>query len=163
MNTIIKILQGCLLVSISVLISCQLKQSNTHNENKIATSADSLQIKENQAVANDTLSEYSMVNEDGFFLIDRSGTKIYEIYPFDNGPDYVSEGLQRIIKDGKIGYGDPILGKIIIQPIYSCAYPFENGRAKVSIDCTTIADREHSTWESKKWVHIDKNGKKIIE
>jgi len=161
MNTIIKILQGCLLVSISVLISCQLKQSNTHNENKIATSADSLQIKENQAVANDTLSEYSMVNEDGFFLIDRSGTKIYEIYPFDNGPDYVSEGLQRIIKDGKIGYGDPILGKVIIQPIYSCAYPFENGRAKVSIDCTTIIDGEHSIWDSKEWMYIDKNGKKV--
>jgi len=161
MNTIIKILQGCLLVSISVLISCQLKQSNTHNENKIATSADSLQIKENQAVANDTLSEYSMVNEDGFFLIDRSGTKIYEIYPFDNGPDYVSEGLQRIIKDGKIGYGDPILGKVIIQPIYSCAYPFENGRANVSIDCTTITDGEHSIWESKEWMYIDKNGNKV--
>jgi len=161
MNTIIKILQGCLLVSISVLISCQLKQSNTHNENKIATSADSLQIKEDQAVANDTLSEYSMVNEDGFFLIDRSGTKIYEIYPFDNGPDYVSEGLQRIIKDGKIGYGDPILGKVIIQPIYSCAYPFENGRAKVSIDCTTIIDGEHSIWDSKEWMYIDKNGKKV--
>ena len=161
MNTIIKILQGCLLVSISVLISCQLKQSNTHNENKIATSADSLQIKENQAVANDTLSEYSMVNEDGFFLIDRSGTKIYEIYPFDNGPDYVSEGLQRIIKDGKIGYGDPILGKVIIQPIYSCAYPFENGRAKVSIDCTTIIDGEHSIWDSKEWMYIDKNGKNV--
>ena len=163
MNTIIKILQGCLLVSISVLISCQSKHSKAYIENDVASPADSLQIKENQAVANDTLSEYSMVNEDGFFLIDRSGTKIYEIYPFDNGPDYVSEGLQRIIKDGKIGYGDPILGKVIIQPIYSCAYPFENGRAKVSIDCTTIADREHSTWESKKWVHIDKNGKKIIE
>ena len=161
MNTIIKILQGCLLVSISVLISCQLKQSNTHNENEIATSADSLQIKENQAVANDMLSEYSMVNEDGFFLIDRSGTKIYEIYPFDNGPDYVSEGLQRIIKDGKIGYGDPILGKVIIQPIYSCAYPFENGRAKVSIDCTTITDCEHSIWDSKEWMYIDKNGKNV--
>ena len=36
-----------------------------------------------------------MVSLDGFFLIDNKGNKIYEIFPYDNGPDYVSEGLQR--------------------------------------------------------------------
>ena len=126
MNTIIKILQGCLLVSISVLISCQSKHSKAYIEIDVASPADSFEMKDDQ-----------------------------------NGPDYVSEGLQRIIKDGKIGYGDPILGKVIIQPIYSCAYPFENGRANVSIDCTTITDGEHSIWESKEWMYIDKNGNKV--
>ena len=36
-----------------------------------------------------------MVSLDGFFLIDNKGNKIYEIFPYYNGPDYVSEGLQR--------------------------------------------------------------------
>ncbi|MBK9550653.1 MAG: WG repeat-containing protein [Saprospiraceae bacterium] len=161
MNTIIKILQGCLLVSISVLISCQSKHSKAYIENDVASPADSFEMKDDQNIQTDTVSKYSMVSDDGFFLMDNSGNKIYEIFPYDNGPDYVSEGLQRIIKDGKIGYGDPILGKVIIQPIYSCAYPFENGRAKVSIDCTTITDGEHSIWESKEWMYIDKNGNKV--
>ena len=161
MNTIIKILQGCLVVSISVLISAHSKHFTAYREKNVASPADSFEMKDDQNIQTDTVSKYSMVSDDGFFLMDNSGKKIYEIFPYDNGPDYVSEGLQRIIKDGKIGYGDPILGKVIIQPIYSCAYPFENGRANVSIDCTTITDGEHSIWESKECMYIDKNGNKV--
>ena len=95
MNTIIKILQGCLLVSISVPISCQSKHSKAYIENDVASPADSFEMKDDQNIQTDTVSKYSMVSDDGFFLMDNSGKKIYEIFPYDNGPDYVSEGLQR--------------------------------------------------------------------
>lgn len=81
MNTIIKILQGCLLVSISVLISCQSKHSKAYIENDVASPADSFEMKDDQNIQTDTVSKYSMVSDDGFFLMDNSGKKIYEIFP----------------------------------------------------------------------------------
>ena len=82
MNTIIKILQGCLLVSISVLISCQSKHSKAYIENDVASPANSFEMKDDQNIQTDTVSKYSMVNDDGFFLMDNSGNKIYEIFFF---------------------------------------------------------------------------------
>lgn len=53
-------------------------------------------------------------------------------YQYDNGDDYFSEGLQRIVdKDGKIGFRDSI-GKIVIAPRYAFAFPFKEGYAKVT-------------------------------
>ena len=56
MNTIIKILQGCLLVSISVLISCQSKHSKAYIENDVASPADSFEMKDDQNIQTDTVS-----------------------------------------------------------------------------------------------------------
>ena len=86
---------------------------------------------------------------------------LYIVFPFDNGPDYVSDGLFRILIDGKIGYADSATGKIIIQPQFDCAWQFENGVAKVSTDCTTKSDGEHSTWLSESWFYIDRTGKNV--
>jgi hypothetical protein len=91
-----------------------------------------------------------------------TGKKIYSIFPFDNGPDYESEGLYRIIdKNGKIGYAKYLSDKIIIQPKYTCAYPFKNGKAQVSKNCKKIQEGENSSWESNEWYYITKKGKKI--
>jgi Permuted papain-like amidase enzyme, YaeF/YiiX, C92 family len=91
-------------------------------------------------------------------VIDRKEAVQYAVFPFDNGPDYPSEGLFRIVKDGKIGYADAITYTIVIPPQYGCAYPFENGKAKVSRNCQTTQDGEHSTWTSDSWEYIDKTG-----
>lgn len=54
------------------------------------------------------------------------------VFTYDNGEDFFSEGLRRIVseKTGKVGFMD-IHGNIAIAPKYDFAYPFKNGRAKV--------------------------------
>ncbi len=98
----------------------------------------------------------------GFIGIDRQQNRMFNIFVYDNYPDSVSEGLFRIIEEGKIGYAN-LSGDIIIKPQFPCAYPFKNGKAKVSIDCVGIKEDEYSFWESENWFFIDKKGNKIIE
>ena len=97
----------------------------------------------------------------GWVAMNKKKQLMYEVFPFDNGPDDPSEGLFRILVDGKIGYASISTGKIVIEPKYSCAYPFENGKAKVTFDCETIKQDEHRIWKSSSWFFIDKTGKKI--
>ncbi len=113
----------------------------------------------------DTFRNYALVlsQEKGFIAINRDKKIIYDLFVFDNGPDYTSEGLFRIMKNKKIGYADSITGKIVIEPEYQGAYPFENEKAQVTVKCKTINDQEHTTWESDSWIYIDKTGKIINE
>jgi hypothetical protein len=90
--------------------------------------------------------------------IDRNEKELFELFVFDNGPDPIKEGLFRIVKNGKIGYADTN-GKIVIEPKYDCAFPFDNGKAKVSLKCKTIRSGEHFIWESNEWIYIDKPNK----
>ena len=110
----------------------------------------------------DTFTNVAIVLEPstGYIAIDKKETVLYEVFPFDNGPDYPSEGLFRIIKNEKIGYADED-GKIVIEPQFSCAYPFEDGKAKVTMNCTVKQEDEHNIWESKEWYYIDKSGNKV--
>jgi len=111
----------------------------------------------------DTFRTYAIVVKpnSGFVAIDRQENVLYEVFPFDNGPDEPSEGLFRILVDKKIGYADSLTGKVVINPQFDCAWPFENGVAEVSIDCKTQSDEEHSIWISDHWFYIDKTGKKV--
>lgn len=97
---------------------------------------------------------------DGLVGIDRKENVLFKIFIFDNGPDQPSNGLFRIVEDGKIGYAD-LNGKIIIQPKYDCAYPFKNGKAEVGIGCKTKTEGEHTMWEDGEWHTIDKKGNRI--
>lgn len=97
----------------------------------------------------------------GFFAVTKSDT-LFQIYTFDNGPDYVSDGLFRIISNGKIGYANE-QGRIIIEPTYQCAEPFENGKARVSLNCTETIEFEMKKWESDTWFYIDKLGGIVSE
>lgn len=92
--------------------------------------------------------------------IDTEGRELFEVYNFDNGPDYIEEGLFRIVKDGKIGYSNE-LGEIVIEPLYECAHPFEDGKAKVSLNCIETIEFEMKRWESDTWYYIDKTGQKV--
>jgi WG containing repeat len=104
-------------------------------------------------------SKLSMLEMDHkWVVINEQKTVLYDVFPYDNGPDAPSEGLYRIVKDGKIGYADETTNAIVIAPQYDCAYPFENGKAKVSTDCKTTQDGDHSVWESDAWQFIDKKG-----
>ncbi len=107
----------------------------------------------------DTFTNFAIVaiKAKGFVGINRSEKVLFEIYPFDNGPDYPSERLFRIVEKEKIGYAD-LNGCIIIKPRFAGAFPFENGLAKVTLNCTTRWDGDHSYWISDKWFYIDKFG-----
>lgn len=112
----------------------------------------------------DTFKTYAIVVKphSGFLAIDRQENVLYEVFSYDNGPDYTSDGLFRIIVNHKIGFADSTTGKIVIKPQFDCAWPFENGVAEVSIDCKTQSEGEHSIWLSDHWYYIDKTGK-IVE
>ncbi len=111
----------------------------------------------------DTFKTYAIVDDKnfGFVAIDRQQNILYSVYRFDNGPDYPSDGLFRIIKNNKIGYADQVTGKIKISPQFDCAFPFENGIAKVGSNCVTHADGEYHYWTSNNWSYIDKSGRKV--
>ena len=87
----------------------------------------------------------------------------YAMYIVDNGPYYPSQGLFRILKNGKIGYADEKTKEIKIQPQFACASPFEKAkaRAKVSYTCTLEQEGEYQSEKSDSWFYIDKNGKTI--
>jgi len=111
----------------------------------------------------DTFRTYAIVAsvDKGIIAIDRKEHILYQVFQFENGPDYSSEGLFRVIVDDKIGYASTESGAIVIKPQYECALPFENGIAKVSMDCTSVSEGENTTWVSDNWFYIDKTGKKV--
>lgn len=92
--------------------------------------------------------------------IDKAENELFEVYWFDNGPDYVQDGLFRIKKDEKIGYANEA-GEIIIEPQYKCATWFENGKAQVAYECDFVSDGEYTLIENAKWFIIDTKGQKI--
>lgn len=93
----------------------------------------------------------------GFPAINAKDEEVFRVFVFDNGPDYIEEGTFRIVKDGKIGYAS-VSGEIIVPPMYEAAWPFENGRAQVSLYARKEQDGEHWFWTETDWFYIDKNG-----
>ncbi len=98
----------------------------------------------------------------GFFAIDLSGSELFEVFAFENGPDYIEEGTFRIVKDDKIGYANEA-GEIIIEPQYTCAFPFQDGKAKVALNCTETLEFEMTKWESDEWFFINQAGEIVPE
>lgn len=94
--------------------------------------------------------------------VSRAGFKPYQ---YDNGDDYVSEGLYRIVDgDGRIGYATEN-NVVIIPPRFAFGFPFKNGRAKVTdsghLEEVKGSDGEYHYWVSDNWYWIDKMGNRI--
>lgn len=110
----------------------------------------------------DTFRTFAVVAaRGGLIAIDRKERMLYHVFPYDNGPDYPADGLFRIERGSKIGYADAATGNVIIKPQFTCAFPFEQGKAKVAKHCSTIAEGEHQSWVSDDWFYIDKQGRPI--
>ncbi len=114
--------------------------------------------KEQNATASTPLT-MDQTADGKWVILDGQKTVLYEVFIYDNGPDYEAEGLIRVVKNGKIGYADAKTYAIVIEPQFDCAFPFENGKAKVSNQCKTVKDGEYSRWESDAWQYVDKQGK----
>lgn len=111
----------------------------------------------------DTIRDLGMVVEKGngrILAIDRNANELFEVFRYDNGPDYIKNGVFRILKNGKIGYAN-IKGNIVIEPQFECAYPFEGAFAKVSNTCEIVPDGDYSAWKSDNWYSINKEGKRV--
>jgi hypothetical protein len=111
----------------------------------------------------DTIFTFGIVwdqHKESFIGIDRSGRRLYEIQQYDNGPDWLSDGLFRILRNGKVGYADA-KGYIRIEPRFACADPFENGKARVALECELIPDGEYTLQKSDAWFYINKQGVRL--
>ncbi len=113
----------------------------------------------------ETFDNYAIVldQDKEMIAINRDEEVLYQVFVYDNGPDYPSDGYFRIIQDGKMGYADAQTGEIKIKPQFSGAKPFENQYAPVCPNCELIREDEHSFWENGKWGLIDKNGTMVVE
>lgn len=95
-------------------------------------------------------------------VINPKGEVLYHSYWFDNGADYIEDGLVRIRNDqGLIGYANGHTGRMVIAPQYACADAFANGVALVAITGQVVkTDAEHEQCVGE-YVRIDKQGKRL--
>ena len=110
------------------------------------------------SVLSDTFSnKINFVLDTSFWAINKQGKKILRPFIYDNGPDYISEGLFRYIQNDKIGYANKD-GDIKIKPYFDGAFPFNNNRAVVCTGCKEIKSGGHHYWKGGKWGYLNKAG-----
>jgi len=104
-----------------------------------------------------------VVLNDHWVAINRRDSVLLTPFIFDNGPDYVKEGLFRYEENNKIGFAN-LKGQKIIPARFDFATPFKNGLATFNIGGHTENDgEEHSIWAGGLWGFIDKKGNIAIE
>ena len=95
--------------------------------------------------------------------INNQGKELFSVFKHDNGPDYIREGLFRIMDENElIGFADS-LGNVVIKPQFKFAFPFKNGKSKVTFtgERKAMPDGEHREWISNEWQYINKKGELI--
>lgn len=102
---------------------------------------------------------------EGIQAINRKAEPLFEVFCFDNGPDYVREGLFRIIVDGKMGFAN-MDGEIIIEPQFDFVHPFQEcGYAVFNIGGKKVRTNPREnwwTWKGGKWGLVNKKGEIVI-
>ena len=99
--------------------------------------------------------------------INDAGKELFYVFKYDNGPDYIQEGLFRIMnEDGLVGFADS-LGNVIIEPQFKFAYPFKGGKTKATLKgerkVVSESDGEKHYWESETWFYIDKKNRRLTD
>jgi len=146
-NVIVSTLSARLMISFSDSCTCNGKRTDCYGfkdeAGRIITAA------KYQFIDQDTIysSHYYAINCNGEFLaIDSTGKELFTIFPFDNGPDYASEGLFRYIENGKIGFADTNYAAVI-KAQYDFATPFNHGLSAFCVGCkkTPVYSIDHKT------------------
>jgi hypothetical protein len=113
----------------------------------------------------DTLKSIAFVVDDKKIkAIDKNNNKLFTVFAYDNGPDYESDGLFRIVDDntGHIGFSD-MEGHIVISPKFFFAKPFKQGFAAFNEGGKIESfDKEHTYISGGKWGYINKQGKVVF-
>lgn len=103
----------------------------------------------------------SVIEGSKAYLIDSTGVKKFEMFIFDNGPDYFEDGLARFIEKGKMGFFDET-GKKVIPASFDFVYPFESGYAIACNACRKVYSGEHWRMTGGVWLVIDKKGRQAV-
>jgi hypothetical protein len=91
----------------------------------------------------------------------RGGQRLATLLTFDNGPDYVRDGLMRYVDGTKIGFVDEAC-RIRIRAVWDFAFSFSEGLAVVCQGCRSEPVGEHSVSVGGQWGYIDKRGTAVI-
>ena len=112
--------------------------------------------------ADDTLRTTAFVCDDkGWKLIDRKENTLLIPFIYDNGPDYIVEGVFRFVENGKMGFATHE-GKIVIPAQFDFVTPFENGIAEYHIGGHREPIGEHWYWTGSKEIgHINLAGERV--
>lgn len=120
----------------------------------------------------DTIKKIGFVYENKpkdarIICINDAGKELFYVFKYDNGPDYIQEGLFRIMdEDGLVGFADS-LGNVIIEPQFKFAYPFKGGKTKATLkgerEVVPESDGEKHYWESETWFYIDKKNRRLTD
>ena len=158
----------------TVILICLLFRANTTaSENNLCSEIDTLVNRHEETIKmkeldfgftvpdSSIIDTLTYIDEKGFVAIDKNGNELFVIFPFDNGPDYISEEMFRIIDGDKIGFAD-VMGEIVIEPRFSAALPFHNGLAAFCAGCVEIKNGEHTRWDNGKWGFVDASGNVVI-
>lgn len=109
---------------------------------------------------------FAQIKGKGLYAINREEKPLFEVLIIDNGPDYVKEGLFRIIDNNKMGFAN-MDGEIIIKPQFDFVGPFQkNGYATFNIGGNYVVHDSinyYRSWEGGKWGLINKNGDVIVK
>ena len=114
----------------------------------------------------DTFYHYAIIFDSkrgGFIGINKQEEKLFNAV--QTGDAYFVEeadGMIMIQEKGKYGFANRF-GEVVIQPQYNCACNFQDGKAKVSNDCSLSpeSDSEHRIMQMNSWFYIDKTGKRL--
>ena len=111
----------------------------------------------------DKIAFVLLKDKKGVYAIDRSEKVLFQVCSFELGPDIISNGLFRIIENGKIGFAN-MNGKIVIKPNWGFIFPFqENGLAIFCEKGNWIwIDKEHRKFSGGKWGEMDTKGNILI-
>lgn len=105
----------------------------------------------------DTITHIGFVSDSSGVIkcFNNEGKFLFNVFQFDNGPDYPVEGLFRIVGENNlIGFADT-LGNIVIAPQYQFARPFKDGKTQVTNSGKMMKDSSnvdaHEYWQSNNW------------
>ena len=94
----------------------------------------------------DTMRNIGFVYENrpdaGTVCIDNQGKELFYVSKCDNRPDYIREGLFRIMDADELTWFADTSGNVDIKPQFKFAFPFKGGKAKVTF---TGEKKRHST------------------
>lgn len=95
------------------------------------------------------------------YVYDRKGKFLYQPFLYDNGADYFSEGLRRLVKNGKVGFADRN-GNTVIVAEHDFAFPFNYGYATFCDGCDwEKTNDEHRAIVGGKWGIMNVKGQTV--
>lgn len=111
----------------------------------------------------DKIAFVLLKDKKGVYAIDRSEKVLFQVCSFELGPDIISNGLFRIIENGKIGFAN-MNGEIVIKPNWEFIFPFQEN--SLAIFCEKgnwiWIDKEHRKFSGGKWGAMDTKGNIVI-